>query len=58
MMDCEVGLLSQQATVGHKLESIDRRGKALTAIALVYGLVVGAGYIYQSWVAASSEVFR
>ena len=58
VMDCEVGLLSQQATVAHKLESIDRWGKALTAIALVYGLAVGAGYIYQSWVAASNELFK
>ena len=58
VMDCEVGLLSQQAAVADKLKSIDRWGKALTAIALVYGLVVGAGYIYQSWVAASTEVFR
>ena len=58
VMDCEVGLLSQQAAVADKLKSIDRWGKALTAIALVYGLVVGASYIYQSWVAASNEVFR
>ena len=54
LADCESGLRSQQVTVAHKLESIDRWGKVLTAIALVYGLVVGAGYLYQSWVAASS----
>jgi len=58
VMDSEIGMISQQAFVAQKLESIDRWGKALTAIALVYGLVVGAGYVYQSWVAASTEAFR
>ena len=58
VMDCEGGLLSRQVVVVHKLESIDRWGKALTAIALLYGLVVGAGYVYQSWVAASNNLLR
>ncbi len=58
VMDCEVGLLSRQVVVVHKLESIDRWGKALTAIALLYGLVVGTGYVYQSWVAASNNLLR
>ena len=39
VMDCEGGLLLRQVVVVHKLESIDRWGKALTAIALLYGLV-------------------
>jgi len=58
VMDCEGGLLSRQVVVVHKLESIDRWGKALTAIALLYGLVVGTGYVYQSWVAASNNLLR
>ena len=56
VMDCAVGL--RQEVVAHKLESIDRWGKTLTAIAVLYGLVVGAGYIYQSWLAASSDLLR
>ena len=56
VMDCEGALLSRQVAVAHKLESIDRWGKALTAIALLYGLIVGAGYVYQSWVAASNNL--
>jgi len=58
VMDCEAALLSRQVAVGHKLESIDRWGKVLTAIALLYGLVVGAAYIYQSSLAASSDLLR
>jgi len=54
VLDSEVGMVSQQAIVARKLESIDRWGKALTALTMVYGLVVGAGYVYQSWVAAST----
>ncbi len=52
--DSDVGMVSQQAVVAQKLESIDQWGKALTAITLVYGFVVGVGYVYQSWLAAST----
>ena len=58
VMDYEVALVSRQEAVAHKLESIDRWGKALTAIALLYGLVMGAGYVYQSWVAATNDLLR
>jgi hypothetical protein len=49
----DAGALSQQVSVSHKLETIDKWGKILTAIALVYGLILGAIYMYQSWVAMS-----
>ena len=52
-MDSEIGMVSRQAVVAQRLESIDRWGQALTAIALVYGLAVGAGYLYQAWVASN-----
>jgi hypothetical protein len=42
--------ISHQATVAHKLEVIDKWGKATTAIAVVFGLLVAAAYIYQVWV--------
>jgi hypothetical protein len=58
VMDSEIGMVTQQATIAQKLESIDRWGKALTALALVYGLAVGAGYLYENWVAVSNEAFR
>ena len=42
--------VAQQAAVAHKLEQIDRWGKILTVIAVVFGLLVAAAYVYQTWV--------
>jgi ABC-type iron transport system FetAB permease component len=49
----DAGALNQQVSVGHKLETIDKWGKILTAIAVIFGLILGAIYMYQSWVAMS-----
>jgi hypothetical protein len=54
LMDSDIAIIPQQAAMAQKLESIDQWGKALTVIALVYGLTVGCGYLYQAWVAASN----
>jgi hypothetical protein len=40
---------SQQSSIARKLESIDRWGKVLTAVAFLYGLVVAAVYLYNVW---------
>ena len=58
VLDYESGLVAQQVTVAHKLDSIDRWGKTLTAVALVYGFVVGAAYLYQSWLVSTSDLLR
>ena len=39
----------QQNTVAHKLEVIDKWGKILTVIAVLYGLVVAAVYFFNVW---------
>lgn len=49
----DVGAVSHQVEVAHKLDVIDRWGKILTAITVVYGLVLGGLYLYQSWVEMS-----
>ena len=49
----DTGAVTQQMNVSHKLDVIDRWGKILTAIAVIFGLVIGALYMYQSWVAMS-----
>ena len=49
VMDSDIGMVPQQAALSVKLESIDKWGKLLTVIALVYGLLVGCAYLYQSW---------
>ncbi|HEY9140715.1 MAG TPA: hypothetical protein VIN93_07470 [Bryobacteraceae bacterium] len=41
---------TQQVTVAQKLDQIDKWGKTLTVVVVVYGIVLGGIYVYQSWV--------
>lgn len=41
---------TQQVTVAQKLDQIDKWGKTLTVVVVVYGIILGAIYVYQSWV--------
>jgi hypothetical protein len=56
VLDGDIAMVPRQAAVARKLESIDRWGPALTVIALVHGLAVGCGYLYQAWVASSNKL--
>jgi hypothetical protein len=56
ILDSDIAMVPQQAAMAQKLESIDRWGQALTVIALVYGLAVGCGYLYQAWVTSSNKL--
>ena len=38
---------AQQALVDRKMTAIDRWGKLLTVVAVVYGLLIGGLYLYQ-----------
>jgi hypothetical protein len=49
----DTGAVSHQVDVAHKLDAIDKWGKTLTVITVVYGLALGAFYMYQSWVQMS-----
>lgn len=49
----DTGAVSHQVEVAHKLDVIDRWGKVLTAATVIYGLALGAFYMYQSWVQMS-----
>ena len=44
---------AQQVTIAHKLEHIDKWGKLLTVVVVVYGLLLALTYTYQTWVQAS-----
>ena len=44
---------SNQPIVAHQLDQIDKWGKILTVIAVVYGIVLAAAYGYQAWVQGS-----
>jgi len=48
VMDSEAGIVSRQQAMALKLELIDRWGKTMTVIALVYGLAIFAGFVYQA----------
>jgi hypothetical protein len=41
--------LVQQTTMAHKLDTIDKWGKALTVIAVAFGLLLAGLYVYQVW---------
>jgi hypothetical protein len=43
----EERLIPQQVAVARKLAFLDRFGEILTVITAVYGLIVGALYLYQ-----------
>ena len=45
---------TEQVFVAHKLDQIDKWGKLLTVVALVFGLLLAAGYSYQIWQVASA----
>jgi hypothetical protein len=46
--------VSQQFDVAHRLEVIDKWGKTLTVVTVVYSLIVGALFVYQQWLRASN----
>jgi uncharacterized membrane protein len=48
------GSVAQQVSVAQKLEVIDKWGKILTIITIVYGVILGAVYVYQNFVQMST----
>jgi len=50
--ESEQRLISQQVTLSHKLEMIDRWGKSLTVITVALGLAIVAAVLYQAWQAS------
>lgn len=40
---------NHQAVIAHKLDWIDKWGKLLTVIAVVYGVLLAAAYTYHVW---------
>ena len=50
-------LASEQARVFRKADTIERWGKVLTLIVIVYGLGLAGAYVYQAW-QASGQIPR
>lgn len=49
----DTGAVSHQVEVSNKLDVIDKWGKLLTIVAVVYGLILAAVYLYRSWIEMS-----
>lgn len=45
----EGGMPAEQLALGHRLGVIDRWGKSLTVLTVVYGLALAGFYMYQIW---------
>ena len=54
VMDGDAGQIPHQQEVAQKLDVIDRWGKSLTIVTVVFGLALAALWVYQGWVNASS----
>ena len=49
VLDGVPAVATQQVTVAHKLDVIDKWGKILTVITVLFGLVIGALYVYSTF---------
>lgn len=58
VLDAEVAQVSQQTVVARKLEVIDRWGKLVTLLAVLYTLALVGLYIYNAWMASSRVVME
>jgi hypothetical protein len=45
---------AHQVVIAHKLEHVDKWGKVLTIVAVVYGVLLAVAYTYQTWVQATN----
>lgn len=55
--DAETAVVDQQLVVAKKLATVDRWGKTLTAVALIYALGLLGVYMYRSWLETSGSPF-
>jgi len=49
----EEKLIPGQFALANKMDTIDRWGKSLTFVTVVFGLVVAAAYLYRGWLLTS-----
>ncbi len=47
-------VIARQQVLAKKLETVDRWGKILTIILVLYGLALGAGYLYNAWTSTAT----
>jgi len=47
-------IVARQEMLAKKLESLDRWGKILTIVLVLYGLGLAAGYLYNAWTSTAT----
>jgi hypothetical protein len=52
----EAKMIPQQIATAHKIEAIDRWEKILMTLAVVGGVLLGAAYLYQMWIASQKPM--
>jgi hypothetical protein len=50
--------IPRQATIAHRLEAIDKWGKLITVVTVVYLIIIGSIYLYRYWVYTSTTLTR
>jgi hypothetical protein len=58
VQDAEAGMVAQQAVLAQKLTVVDRWGKTVTVVTLLYGLFLAGLYVYQFWTSSSTTIIR
>lgn len=53
LKDSQTGMVAEQITLARKVTAIDRLGKALTVLTILYGLVLAGWVVYQQWLVSS-----
>jgi putative heme iron utilization protein len=49
LRDNELAAVSEQDNLAHRLEKVDRWGKLLTIVLIVYGLLIACGWLVYAW---------
>ena len=56
VMDGEAGQIMRQTVMAEKLNVIDKWGKTLTGVVLVYGLAMASIFLYNAWLAGETAL--
>ncbi len=49
VLESDASAVSAQVNLSHKLEVVERWGKILTVVVVVYGLAIAGMYLYYIW---------
>jgi hypothetical protein len=48
--------IAEQEILAHRLEAIDRWGKRLTIILIIYGVAIAGGFLFLAWQVSNQPV--